>query len=285
MAFSLVALLSNKKPGVSPEVRESLARAVRIHAPLELFEAPACGVRLRSGVFFNNISQNKVVLELDRYSCPRGLRKGLQALCSFTLHLAEDLWDYHKFETRIANVFQNQGRTSLMLHLPQDFLQRHTRNGQRLPIASDDSCALQAWKCKRELPRHLSQLMESTPLLQNGLRGNVRLLDISKGGMGLLLPDHGLNPAPEMTVGQELLFRLVLPQSARVEPLQCILGGSFVRNAARLDGHKAGVQFTRQAVLDQARSMRWHNLEDRGVLSLAELVRERCERLKAGPLR
>jgi len=285
MTFNLVSLLSGRKNGVAPEVRESLARAVRTHAPLELFEAASCGVRLRCCVFFNNISQNRVVLELDRHSCPRGLRRGLQVLCSFTLHMAEDLWDYHKFESRIAQLCQNHGRTSLQLHMPQEFSQRHTRNGQRLPIASDDSCTLQIWKALKTLPAHPLELMNAPCLLQNGVRGNTRILDISKGGMGLLLADHGLTPAPQLQPGEELVLRLVLQHSSRAEPLQCLLGARLARSIPRRDGRKAGLQFTRQAVQDQSRNLRWHKLEDRGVPDLAELVRERCERLKAGPLR
>lgn len=285
MPFNLVSLLSSKKTDVPADVRESVARAVSSHAPLELFDVPACSVRLRSGVFFNNLSQNRIVFELDRYSCPRGLRKGQTAVCSFALHLVEDLWDYHKFESRILVVSLNHGRTSLQLAMPLVFTQRHTRNGQRLPLLSEESCTLQIWQLRNRLPSHLAELMERTPLIHNGGRGNAHLLDISKGGMGLLLPHHGISPAPTLEQGDELVLRLAMPFSLRTEPLHCVLSARVVRVVDRSEGRKAGLQFKRLAILDQAKAMRWQELDERGVVPLARLVRESCERLKAGPLR
>ena len=285
MPFNLVSLLPSKKNDISAEVRDSIARAVGSHTPLELFDVPACSVRLRSGVFFNNLSQNKVVLELDRYSCPRGIHKGQLANCSFALHMVEDLWDYHKFESRILAVSQNRGRTSLQLALPCDFIQRHTRNGQRLPMLGEESSTVQVWRKQARLPTHLAELMEQPPCMQNGSSGNMYLLDISKGGMGLLLQDHGISPAPPLQRGEQTLLRLVLPFSVRTEPLHCVLCATVVRVVQRNEGRKAGLQFTHLAILDQAKAMRWQELDDKGVVPLSRLVRESCERLKAGPLR
>lgn len=285
MPFNLVALLSSKKNEIPQEVKDSVNRAVAGHVPLEQFAVPACGVLLRNGVFFNNISQGRIVFELDRYSCPRGLRKGLHAICSFTLHIAEDYWDYHKFEGRIFSMLQSHGRTSLQLLMPQQFTQRHTRNGLRLPLFTDDASTLQIWRRAGHFPSHLSQLLEQPPLLQNGAGGNVLLLDIAKGGMGLMLADHGLSPAPEVKEDDQFLLRLVLPHSVRAEPLHSVLCARLARVLQRQDGRKTGLQFTHLAVVDASKAMHWHELDHRGVLPLARIIRERCERLKAGPLR
>lgn len=286
MAFNLVELISSKKTEATPEVKAALECAVACHAPLELVEVEACGLRIRSGVFFNNICQDRVVFELDQYACPRGLRKGQKASCSFALHTKEDTWDYFKFETRITGVSQSFGRSSLQLAIPQQFTQQHQRNGQRLPLGNDDNSNLQIWLRSGPLPLQLTRLMDRPPLMQNGLRGNIRLRDISKGGMGLMLLDHGPAKVPQIEPGRELLLRLVFPHNYRSEPLHLILCARIMRCMQRNEGRKVGLQFIHLAELDQENNaLVWQELEAEGVQRLSKLVRERCERLKAGPLR